>query len=164
MKKTPYELYKGRKPNISHLRVFGCKFFILNNGKESFGKFDAKADEVIFLGYSLQTKAYRVFNRKTLCVEESVHVVCDETNYFVQESALEDDYTGLQREHTSIEEDLKEDDLEQSKDFSTASPRVLPKEWRTPTNLSMDNIIGDVSREVTTRSKLRNLCNNMAFV
>ena len=33
LKKTPYELYKGRKPNISHLRVFGCKCFYLNNGK-----------------------------------------------------------------------------------------------------------------------------------
>ena len=52
LKKTPYELYKGRKPNISHLRVVGCKCFILNNGKDSLGKSDAKADENIFLGYS----------------------------------------------------------------------------------------------------------------
>ena len=52
LKKIAYELYKGRKPNISHLRVFGCKFFVLNNGKESLGKFDAKVDEAIFLGYS----------------------------------------------------------------------------------------------------------------
>jgi len=77
LKKTPCELYKGRKPNISHLRVFGCKCFVLNNGKESLGKFDAKADEAIFLGYSLHSKAYRMINRRTLCVEEFVHVVCD---------------------------------------------------------------------------------------
>lgn len=50
--KTPYELYKGRKPNISHLRVFGCKCFIHNNGKDNLGKFDAKSDEGNFLGYS----------------------------------------------------------------------------------------------------------------
>ena len=81
LKKTPYELYKGRKPNISHLRVFGCKCFVLNNGKESLGKFDAKADEAIFLGYSLQSKAYRVFSMRTLCAEECVHVVCDEINH-----------------------------------------------------------------------------------
>ena len=30
--KTPYELYKERKPNVSHLRSFGCKCFVLNNG------------------------------------------------------------------------------------------------------------------------------------
>lgn len=50
--KTPYELYKGRKPNIYHLRSFGCKCFVLNNEKHSLGKFDAKTDEAIFLGYA----------------------------------------------------------------------------------------------------------------
>ena len=44
LKKTPYELYKG-KPNILHLRVFGCKCFVLNNGKYFIGKFDAKDAE-----------------------------------------------------------------------------------------------------------------------
>ena len=51
LKKTPYEPYKGRKLNISHLRVFGCKCFILNNWKDSLGKFDTKADKAIFLSY-----------------------------------------------------------------------------------------------------------------
>ena len=49
LKKTPYELFNNRKPNIAHLHVFGCKCFVLNNGKESLGKFDAKADEGISL-------------------------------------------------------------------------------------------------------------------
>ena len=42
-----------------------------------------KANEAIFLGYSLHSKAYRVLNRRTLSVEETVHVVCDATNYIV---------------------------------------------------------------------------------
>jgi len=42
------------------------------------GKFDSKVDEAIFLGYSLTNKAYRVFNRRTLNVEEFMHVVFDE--------------------------------------------------------------------------------------
>jgi len=50
LKKTPYELLNGRKPNRSHLKVFGCKCYILNNGKDSLGKFDAKSDKGIFLG------------------------------------------------------------------------------------------------------------------
>ena len=41
LKETSYELYKGRKPNISHLRVFGCKCFVSKYGKDSLGKFDA---------------------------------------------------------------------------------------------------------------------------
>ena len=49
LKKTPYELFKGRKPNIFHLKVFGYKCFILNNGKNNLDKFDPKADEGIFL-------------------------------------------------------------------------------------------------------------------
>ena len=51
-KKTPYELWKGRKPNISHLCAFGCTCFVLNNIIDNLEKFDAKSDEVIFLGYS----------------------------------------------------------------------------------------------------------------
>ena len=37
LKKTLYELFKGRKPNILYLRPFGCKCFIHNNGKRQFG-------------------------------------------------------------------------------------------------------------------------------
>jgi len=88
LKKTLYELYKGRKLNISHLRVFCCKCFILNNDKDSLGKFDAKADEAILLGYSLHSKAYGVFNKRTLTVEEFICVVCDETNFIVQENSF----------------------------------------------------------------------------
>ena len=77
--KTPYELIKGRNPNLSYLIVFGCKCFILNNGKDKFGKFDGKVVEGIFLGYSYATKTYRVYNKHTLIVEESVHVSFDET-------------------------------------------------------------------------------------
>ena len=43
--KTPYELIKGMPPNISHLRTFGCKCFVHNNGKDNLGKFDPRSDE-----------------------------------------------------------------------------------------------------------------------
>jgi len=49
LKKTPYELFNGRKPNIGHLKVFGYKCYILNNGKENLGKFDEKRMMVAFL-------------------------------------------------------------------------------------------------------------------
>ncbi|XP_038989467.1 uncharacterized protein LOC120113034, partial [Phoenix dactylifera] len=78
LKKTPYELIKGKKPNISYFHVFGCRCFILNNGKDNLSKFSAKSDEGIFLGYSSSSRAYRVFNKRTLVVEEFIHVVFDE--------------------------------------------------------------------------------------
>src|ERR1044071_9925640 len=61
--KTPYELLGGRPPSIAHLRVFGCKCFVHNNGKDNLGKFDARSDEAIFLGYSLTSKAYKVLKK-----------------------------------------------------------------------------------------------------
>ena len=51
LKKTPYGLYKDRKPNIYYFRAFGCKWYVLNNGKDNLDKFDPKSDEGIFLGY-----------------------------------------------------------------------------------------------------------------
>ena len=61
LKRASYELWKGRLPNISYFHAFGCKYFVHNNGKESLGKFDAKSNECIFLGYSSISKAYKVF-------------------------------------------------------------------------------------------------------
>ena len=79
LNEASYELWNNRKPKISYLRVFGCKCFILNT-KDNLEKFDSKADEEIFLGYSTSSKAYRIFNKRTLVVEESIHVVFDESN------------------------------------------------------------------------------------
>ena len=85
LKKTPYELFKGRRHVVNHLNIFGCKCFILNNGKEKLGKFDSKVDKGIFLGYALNNHAYRVYNKWLMIVEESVHVVFDETNPMLQD-------------------------------------------------------------------------------
>jgi len=53
---------------------------VFNNGKESRGEFDAKIDEGLFLGYSFTSRTYRVFNKSSLNIEESIHVEFDETN------------------------------------------------------------------------------------
>ncbi|GAB2299566.1 hypothetical protein Dimus_038569 [Dionaea muscipula] len=99
LKKTPYELFKGRKPNITHFRTFGSKCFVHNNGKDNLGKFDARSDEGTFLGYSSNSKAYRVYNKRTMCIEESIHVVFNESNALLDENLQDDDYElGLARE------------------------------------------------------------------
>ncbi|GBN79735.1 Copia protein [Araneus ventricosus] len=58
--KTPYELWTNRKPNLSHIRVFGCK---ANIQKQKRGKLDSKAVEGIFLGYDYRSKGYRIYLR-----------------------------------------------------------------------------------------------------
>ncbi|KAJ9557496.1 hypothetical protein OSB04_012110 [Centaurea solstitialis] len=57
-RRTPYELFRNRKPSIEHLHIFGCVCYILNN-KDNLGKFDSKSDDGIFLGYSSISKIYR---------------------------------------------------------------------------------------------------------
>ncbi|GJS93583.1 putative ribonuclease H-like domain-containing protein [Tanacetum coccineum] len=71
--KTPYELFHGRTPTLSFMRPFGCPVTILNT-IDHLGKFDGKADEGFFVGYSLNSKAFRVFNSKTRIVEENLHI------------------------------------------------------------------------------------------
>ena len=53
LEKTAYELLRGRKPNIMHLRTFGCRCYVHNNEKESLRKLDARSDDVVFMGYSI---------------------------------------------------------------------------------------------------------------
>lgn len=76
---TPYEILNNRKPNIKFFHVFGSRCFIFNS-KEDRNKFDVKADEGIFHGYSLTSKAYRVLNKRSKKIEETYYVSFDD-NY-----------------------------------------------------------------------------------
>ncbi|GJU62223.1 ribonuclease H-like domain-containing protein [Tanacetum coccineum] len=71
--KTPYELFHGRTPTLSFMRPFGCPITILNT-IDHLGKFDGKVDEGFFVGYSLNSKTFRVFNNRTRIVEENLHI------------------------------------------------------------------------------------------
>ncbi|GJU95466.1 putative ribonuclease H-like domain-containing protein [Tanacetum coccineum] len=71
--KTPYELFLGKKPTLGFMRPFGCPVTILNTINH-LGKFDGKADEGFFVGYSINSKAFRVFNSRTRIVEENLQV------------------------------------------------------------------------------------------
>nr|GEX53063.1 ribonuclease H-like domain-containing protein [Tanacetum cinerariifolium] len=71
--KTPYELLHGRTPSIGFMRPFGCPLTILNT-LDSLSKFDGKVDEGFLVGYSISSKAFRVFNSRTRIVKETLHV------------------------------------------------------------------------------------------
>ncbi|KAH9745941.1 hypothetical protein KPL70_004261 [Citrus sinensis] len=108
LNKTPYELWKDRKPNISYFKVFRCKCFVLNT-KDNLGKFDPKFDVGIFLGYSNSSKAYRVYNKRTLVVEESMHVTFDESNPSSTEKVVVDDDVGEEEQEEEASNDNQED-------------------------------------------------------
>ncbi|GJZ69062.1 retrovirus-related pol polyprotein from transposon TNT 1-94 [Tanacetum coccineum] len=76
--KTPYDLFKGKKPSLEYFKVFGSKCFILNT-KDYLTKFDPKSTEGIFLRYSPNSKAYIILNKETMRIEESINVKFDES-------------------------------------------------------------------------------------
>ncbi|GKC23818.1 integrase, catalytic region, zinc finger, CCHC-type containing protein, partial [Tanacetum coccineum] len=75
--KTPYELVHDKKPDLTFLRVFGALCYPTNDS-ENLGKFQAKADIGIFVGYSPSRKGYRIYNKRTRRLMETIHVTFDE--------------------------------------------------------------------------------------
>nr|GEV69512.1 putative LRR receptor-like protein kinase [Tanacetum cinerariifolium] len=75
--KTPYELMNKRKPNIKFFRVFGCRCYLLND-YEDVGKLKAKGDIGVFVGYSKESAAFRIYNKPTCKIYESVNANFDE--------------------------------------------------------------------------------------
>ncbi|GKG22974.1 retrovirus-related pol polyprotein from transposon TNT 1-94, partial [Tanacetum coccineum] len=86
--KTPYKLFRGFKPALSFMRPFGCHVTILNT-LDNLGKFDGKSDEGFFVGYSLSSKAFRVYNTKSYTTLEFKHKVMDD---FCREKGIKREY------------------------------------------------------------------------
>ncbi|GJW58124.1 retrovirus-related pol polyprotein from transposon TNT 1-94 [Tanacetum coccineum] len=79
-----------RSPDISYFHVFGCLVHI-HNHRDHLGKFDEKADDGFFLGYSPVAKAFRVFNIKRQEMEETVHVTFSDDDEAIFQSNIEGD-------------------------------------------------------------------------
>nr|GFA71978.1 hypothetical protein [Tanacetum cinerariifolium] len=75
--KTPYHIINERKPSVKFFHIFGSVCYIVIDG-ENLDKMKEKGDECIFVGYSTQSRAYRVFNKRTRVIMESIHVNFDE--------------------------------------------------------------------------------------
>nr|GEV05098.1 retrovirus-related Pol polyprotein from transposon TNT 1-94 [Tanacetum cinerariifolium] len=88
--KTAYDVFKRRFPNISYFYVFGCPVHI-HNHMDHLGKFDGKADDGFFLGYSLVAKAFRVFNIRRQEMKETVHVTFSEDDEAISQTSTEGD-------------------------------------------------------------------------
>nr|GEW89571.1 reverse transcriptase domain-containing protein [Tanacetum cinerariifolium] len=71
--KTPYELLHGRTPSIGFMRPFGCLVTILNT-LDPLCKFDGKVYERFLVGYSVSSKAFRVFNSRNRIIQETLHI------------------------------------------------------------------------------------------
>ena len=75
--KTSYEIMANKKPIVKYFHVFGAKCFTLKDD-EQLGKFESKAHEGTFLGYSMESKAYKVYVIDHKKVIESMNVTFDD--------------------------------------------------------------------------------------
>ncbi|GJS49315.1 retrovirus-related pol polyprotein from transposon TNT 1-94 [Tanacetum coccineum] len=82
--KTPYELMQDKKPDLSFFHVFGSLCYPTND-HEDLGKVDAKEDIGIFIGYAPAKKAFRIYNRRTQIITETIHVTFDELSAMASE-------------------------------------------------------------------------------
>ncbi|GJY27153.1 integrase, catalytic region, zinc finger, CCHC-type containing protein [Tanacetum coccineum] len=80
--KTPYELMQDKKPDLSFFHVFGALCYPTN---DDLGKLDAKADIGIFVGYAPAKKAFRIYNKRTQKIIETIHVTFDELTAMASE-------------------------------------------------------------------------------
>nr|GEV23678.1 hypothetical protein [Tanacetum cinerariifolium] len=75
--KTLYELVHNKKPDLTFLRVFGALCYPINDSKD-LGKLQPTADIEIFIGYAPSRKGYRIYNKRTRRIMETIHVQFDE--------------------------------------------------------------------------------------
>ena len=85
---TPYEKWYGRKPDLSHLKVFGCMAYAYIPDIHRNGKLSKKAEKLRFVGYSLQTKGYRLINEDTGRVVISRDVIFNESDFLFKPMAV----------------------------------------------------------------------------
>nr|GEV02203.1 hypothetical protein [Tanacetum cinerariifolium] len=74
--KMTYHISNDRKPSIKHLHIFGCTCYITRDG-EHLDKMK-KGDSCILVGYSTRLKGYRLYNKRTRMIVESIHIRFDE--------------------------------------------------------------------------------------
>nr|GEX61400.1 hypothetical protein [Tanacetum cinerariifolium] len=98
--KTPYHIINERKPSVKFFHIFGSLCYIIRDG-ENLDKMKEKGDACIFVGYSTQSRAYRVFNKRTRVIVETIHVNFNELPQMASDHVSSD--PGPQRQRTTLE-------------------------------------------------------------
>nr|GEV68566.1 hypothetical protein [Tanacetum cinerariifolium] len=153
--KTPYELINKRKPKIKFFHVFGCRCYLLND-YDNIGKLKAKWDIGVFVGYSKESAAFRVYNKRTHKIHESMNVNFDEISEMASKQfSLEPGLSNLNEigksSNTTVSqvEETSKKDLEDlfhnfyDEYFDSSKITKLPT-----LNVETSNIEGEVFHEV----------------
>ncbi|GJU06540.1 retrovirus-related pol polyprotein from transposon TNT 1-94 [Tanacetum coccineum] len=116
--KTPYELLRGRKPNVEYFHVFGSLCYPTND-RDELGKMKPKAEIGVFIGYSETSRGFRIYNRRTKKIMETIHVKFDEL-------------TAMASEHDCLEPELQR----------FKNHNLTAETTNTPSKEDLDNLIG----------------------
>ncbi|GJR16141.1 retrovirus-related pol polyprotein from transposon TNT 1-94 [Tanacetum coccineum] len=132
--KTSYDVFRGRSPDISYFHVFGCPVHI-HNHRDHLGKFDEKADDGFFLGYSLVAKAFKVFNIRRQEMEETVHSIFPTFLHMKTPNHLNYPFFDSAECHDTV---------------------LIPQDrWSREKHIELVNIIGEPLAGITTISRVR---------
>ncbi|GJX23084.1 retrovirus-related pol polyprotein from transposon TNT 1-94 [Tanacetum coccineum] len=121
--KTPYELLRGRKPNVEYFHVFGSLCYPTND-RDDLGKMKPKADIGVFIGYSETSRGFRIYNRRTKKIMETINVKFDEL-------------TAMASEHDCLEPELQR----------FINHNSSAETMNTPSKEDLDNLFGPMYEE-----------------
>jgi hypothetical protein len=79
--KSPFEILKGEKPDVSHLKVFGCQAFVYVPPEKRINSLSSRSKMMIYIGFKAGTKAYRFMDPDTNRIEIQTTAVFDEKKF-----------------------------------------------------------------------------------
>ncbi|GJR28517.1 putative ribonuclease H-like domain-containing protein [Tanacetum coccineum] len=136
--KTPYELLRGRKPIIAYFHVFGSLCYPTNN-RDDLGKNENKSRHWGVTGYSETSTGFRIYNRRTKMIMETIHVKFDEL-------------TTMASEHDCLEPEL------QRFNYHNSSANSM----NTPSKEDLDNLFGPMFEDYFEKASSDTTINSAA--
>ncbi|GKA22216.1 retrovirus-related pol polyprotein from transposon TNT 1-94 [Tanacetum coccineum] len=124
--KTAYHIINDRKPLIKHLHIFGCTCYLTRDG-ENLDKMKEKGDPCILVGYSTQSKGYRVYNKRTRLIVESIHLRFDEIKE-MSETSVANDTLGLVPQRQKASDYDNPDPAPELQNVSPSADTTIPSQ------------------------------------
>ncbi|GJW25778.1 retrovirus-related pol polyprotein from transposon TNT 1-94 [Tanacetum coccineum] len=124
--KMAYHIINDRKPSIKHLHIFCCTCYLTRDG-ENLDKMKEKGDPCILVGYSTQSKGYRVYNKRTRLIVESIHLKFDEIKE-MSETSVANDTSGLVPQRQKASDYVNSDPVPQLQHVSPSADTTTPSQ------------------------------------
>lgn len=146
--KTPQEIWTGKNPSLSHLRVFGCDAYV-HVPKEKRTKLDSKSEKCIFIGYKDGLKGYKLWNPVIRKVVYSRDVVFKEVKDVIKHEVQPKEPEKIEFELKEEESDSTVEEESEDEEPQTLAVRRPVQERRKPKRYSPSAFYSNFSLSVT---------------